>query len=225
MSDTSNLFLLLALSATPFSSSRLFCLLSIKTLKKRYTSSISPSSSKAISSTLFLSSFTSPKSTFYSTFPNLASCLRNYDWNLSVVLFSLLVARLTNASKISDASYYSRSCISATTRSRMSSIRNIDMFDSFCSTSALIFAGSSKSTALSCKASWLRLASRAIFVASLLETTSAVVSLTLVESWSSSVWESDTIFLRVSLAQKTLYCLMILSSKSQSCSACLRICS
>ena len=186
MSDTSNLFLLLALSATPFSSSRLFCLLSIKALTKRCISSISPSSSKAISSTLFLSSFTSPKSTFYSTFPNFDSCLRNYDWNLSVVLFSLLVARLTKASKFADASYYSRSFVSAT-RSLMSSKRNIDMLDSFCSTSALIFAGSSKSTALSYKSSWLRLASRATFVASLLETTPAVISLTLIDSWPSTV--------------------------------------
>jgi len=156
MSDTCSLILLLlALSPTPLlsSSSCRFCLLSIKALTKRCTSSISPSSSKAISSTLFLSSFTSPKSTFCSTFPNFDSCLRNCYWNLSVVLFSLLLARLTNASKFSDASY-SRSCISATaTRSRMSSTRNIDMFDSFCSTSALILAGSSKSTAFSCKAS------------------------------------------------------------------------
>jgi len=112
MSDTCSLLLLLPLSPAPLSSSsRLFCLLSIKALTKPYTSWISPSSSKAISSTLFLSSFTSPKSTFLSTFSNLDSCIRNYDWNLSVVLFSLLVARLTNVSKFSVASY-SRSCIS-----------------------------------------------------------------------------------------------------------------
>jgi len=135
------------------------------------------------------------------------------------VLFSLLLARLTNSSKFSDASY-SRSCISATAmRSRMSSTRNIDLLDSFCSTSALIFSATSKSTALSCKVRWLKLASRAVFVASLLETTPAVVSLTLLDSCSSSVRESVTIFLRVSFVQKTLYYAKILSSKSQSCSA------
>jgi len=205
-------------------------LLSIKALTKFCTSCISPSSNIASSSTLFFSAFTSPKSTFYSILSNFFSCCLNCDWNLSVVLFSLLVARLTIASKFSETtypSYYPPSCISltSTSRSLMSSTRNMDMLESFFSTSSLIFSGPSKSTALSCRAIWLRLASRAIFVAALLETTLAVISLTLIESCSSSVWESNTIFYRVSFAQKTLYCLRTLSSKSQSCLACLSICS